>query len=133
MLENVKGFKGVFSIDEFLNKSLEPGESYIANLDISSGPGTHWISITAPISMKEVLYYDSFGIPPDNRLVQFMKTSGKDILWNSSQHQHIRSNRCGFFAAHVIREINKDISFYKVMYNLDQNPSLANEENVKKR
>ena len=108
-------------------------EYVVVNLDDSNSQGTHWVCASNRAGDKDVLYYDSFAVPPCNEIVKYLKTSGKGILYNSSQQQDIRSNNCGSFCLYVIKELAKGRAMYDVLYSLSQQPSVSNEETVKKR
>ena len=70
---------------------------YIVNLDDSEGVGTHWISM---IKMKnnKYLYFDSFGAPPPQTILDTLKIDPNKLQYNDQQIQDIKSQTCGYFA-----------------------------------
>ena len=108
-------------------------EYVVVNLDDSTGRGTHWVACCNRTKDKEVYYYDSFGISCGDEITRYLKTSGKPIIYNSSEQQAQKSNRCGFYTVFVIKELAKGKEFYDVLYALDQSPSVKNERAVKSR
>lgn len=130
MLEGIPNFNDVFSHDE-LPKYIKQNESGVINLDLSTGPGTHWVCYYNDPKLNYVEYIDSFGVPPDDRTLRFLRTSMKYVRYNDSQLQHIDSQRCGWYCVHYIRERSKGKSPYDVLYEFTQEPSKMNEKIVK--
>ena len=56
-------FMGVFSKDTIPWSSLidSPGNCCIANVEIASDPGSHWIALYCPVDARFPILYDSFG------------------------------------------------------------------------
>ena len=103
-------------------------ESGIINLDSVENTGTHWVSYYHdPKDDRFVYYFDSFGLQPATEIVKFLKSTGKNILMNSSQIQDISTITCGYWGIYFIKELSKGNSFYDIMYNLDQDPTKHNE------
>jgi hypothetical protein len=92
----------------------------IFNLDVSSGPGTHWVSMYIDLKKCEVYYYDSYGIPPINRIQKFIdyfiKKCKKDLkkdfnfMYNKKRHQYGNSE-CGIYSMYIIDELLQDKTF----------------------
>ena len=81
-------------------KDLESG---IMNLDVSSGPGTHWtcwFKYPAQRSSKSVCcYFDSFGLPPP---VEFNTYMNCDIYHSTYQIQKLGDVICGHLCIIVL-------------------------------
>ena len=88
-------FKGVFSSDN-LPKDIKNRDMYIANLDKSTGKGSHWISV---YKQNDKLYvYDSFG-RPSKRIIKSLVGQGIDIQDTQyDAEQSKRENNCGLRA-----------------------------------
>jgi hypothetical protein len=139
-LKNQKGFRGVFTVDLLPNK-MKKFESGVINLDISTGPGTHWVCYYNDPKHNYVEYFDPFGeyeynskklkqeIIPTN-IVNYLKTSGKEIRYNSSFLQHPASVKCGLYCMKYITERNQGKSPVEVLYSFTQEPSNYNERKV---
>ena len=83
---------GVFSKDTLPNR-LYVG-SYIVNLeDSTAGNGTHWVLLKI-FPSKEVIYFDSFGMPFPPQIKEFVK--GK-IASSNRQIQDIDATTCGYY------------------------------------
>jgi len=66
----IKYFRGVFSKDQ-LPATPNISESGIINLDDQIGPGTHWVCYV--ISKKNIIYFDSYGLPPPKEFINYVK------------------------------------------------------------
>lgn len=122
MMKKISNYRGTFSKDE-LPSVINKDESCIVNLDNQSGPGSHWVAVyNSAKDPKNVYYFDSYGMPPANHIANYMKTSGKKIIYNSSQLQGLKNTTCGYYCMYVITELNKGKSYYDVLYQLKQLP-----------
>lgn len=133
-MKHEKGFRGVFTSD-MLPKKMRRFESGVVNLDIATGPGTHWVCYYNDPKNDFVEYFDPFGehvfasILPN--IKKYLLSSGKhDIGYNSSFLQHPVSVKCGYFCMKYIRERNKGRSVGDVLYSFTQEPSDFNENIV---
>ena len=62
-LKNVPNFVGVFSSDQLKFVKLHTFPIFfVVNLDVSSGPGLHWLSVR--ISRRHIEIFDSLGLNP---------------------------------------------------------------------
>lgn len=76
------------------NLPLHPykNECGILNLDLTSGPGTHWTAYFKKGS-KNILYFDSFGdLQPPKELVRYL---GGNIKYNKETYQTYNTYICG--------------------------------------
>lgn len=66
-------------------------ECGIINLDVSLGPGTHWVAYKKKGDLID--YFDSFGnLQPPREVVNYL---GDNITYNYTQHQNFDSVICG--------------------------------------
>ena len=94
------------SSKDLLPKRLENDKVMIINLDDMNGIGTHWVCIINSKDSKYVLYYDSFGIKYiDPKIFKFLKSSGKEILYNQNQIQDISTVLCGYYCLKMIKDV----------------------------
>lgn len=139
-MKNEKGFRGIFTID-MLPKKIRKFENGIINLDVSTGPGTHWVCYYNDPKYNFVEYFDPFGeYKYNNRIIKndflpqnilsYLNTSGKEIRYNDSFLQSPSSVRCGFYCMKYITERNKNKSPIEVLYSFTQEPSKLNEKIV---
>lgn len=111
-------------LNAVLNKDLlntiEPKiGNYIINLQNSyAGGGTHW---TAFIIKKDItIYFDSYGVPPPNILLNFIHRFNKSskIIYSIDQIQHYKSVLCGYYCLYFHYYFNKNkIKNYTTLLN----------------
>lgn len=132
-MKDEKGFRGVFTSD-LLPKRIRQFENGIINLDIATGPGTHWVCYYNDPNNNFVEYFDPFGeyvykLLPS--IKAYLQSSGKkEIAYNSSFLQHPSSVKCGYFCMKYISERNKGMPVEDVLYSFTQEPSNYNEKIV---
>lgn len=85
-------FRGVLSYDELCCTNSEESGLYIVNLDVSTGPGSHWVCLYLEPGTSE--YFDSLGNKP-SKLEQFLLDRGCDYIYNSKKLQAENSDVCG--------------------------------------
>lgn len=101
--------------------------SMIINTDKVSGSGIHWVSIYDSPENKNIEYFDPFGVVPLPEIENYMRSSGKRVLYNNRQLQNIRSNLCGWYCMYYIIERSKGRDPYDVIMDFTQEPSKSNE------
>ena len=123
----IKNFKGIFSRDS--KDHLHKTGSCIINLDDKIGNGTHWVA--TDIKGNEVVYFDSFSMPPPIEFIQYAKKIKKKIIFNSGHPiQELQSVRCGYYCLYFLNEI-REKSFYDVLKVFSLNDPMKNERFIK--
>lgn len=125
-MKNIKYFRGVFPSDLLPNK-IKNQESGIINFQSSTEPGSHWVCYYNNPNNKYVEYFDSYGLPPPEKIKHYLKTSEKLIQWNSTQYQMNNSAACGYYCINYIKNRLKGINMYDILYSFTQQPSVYNE------
>jgi hypothetical protein len=115
LLKNISNFRGVITIDT-LPKKIFKSECGVINYDRISGPGTHWVCYYNHPKSKFSEVMDSLGLPPPKEILNYLETSGKDFLYNSSQIQANDSVLCGYYCVNYIIKRSKNISPYDILY-----------------
>ena len=128
-LKDIPHFKGVFTKD-MLPKRMFKKECGVINTDTINGIGKHWICYYNDPESKYVEFIDSFGLPPAKEMLTYLETSGKDIIYNSSQLQANDSTNCGYYCVHFIKERNNGKSMYDILYSFKQYPDITNERKI---
>ena len=90
----------------------------IFNLDIHTGPGTHWVALFIDMSTDKpsIEYYNSFGTNPPSGIIRYINKAGGDIkkimnkniniMINNKKHQH-ENRECGMYAMnYIIRRLD---------------------------
>ncbi len=93
-LKGIRHFRGVYTRD-MLPKRIFKKECGVINTDTINGIGKHWICYYNDPKSKYIEFLDSFGLSPAKEILTYLETSGKDILYNSSQLQSNDSIKCG--------------------------------------
>jgi hypothetical protein len=92
---------------------------YIINLQdatLNQG-GSHWVALFVPPKQKMLGYMDSFGFPPSQSTINWLKsTSYSDypIAYNTKQIQNIRSGGCGIYSMFFIDFMTKHRTDQKI-------------------
>ena len=108
---------GVHMRDEFATMKLED-KFYIANLDDSTGPGTHWTLIfNVPIPDDNpdlTIYADSYGVYPPNDVLAFLRQSHRPMVYTSDQYQSLDSTACGWFCCYIADQLLLSVKYEKL-------------------
>ena len=94
-----RSFRGTFSIDN-IPVFDDDVFSIIINLSKHHEKGTHFIAIYC--LKNKILYFDSFGMPIELSLRNYLKNHKKQIISSMFSLQNIFSNHCGFFCISFI-------------------------------
>ena len=97
-------FGGTFSRTDLPNKILN--KFYIVNMDKATGKGTHWV-LVSNLNPSICIYFDSFGVSPPPEILHFMKTSGKECVYNTEDLQAYSSDACGWYCMYVADQLLK--------------------------
>lgn len=90
-------FKGVFPCNHLPVKILKPG-FVIANTDVASKSGTHWVSFYFP-KKGPAEYFDSFGVSPvfNKHFLKFLQQNCSSYITNTKRLQGDFSTTCGHY------------------------------------
>lgn len=89
-------FIGVFPKDHVNPSMLKNGHSFIANLDDSNMPGTHWVALYT--ENNKSLIYDSFGRSSVEHT--FERALGRDLTsTDDDKEQSLNEINCGLHVA----------------------------------
>jgi hypothetical protein len=130
MMKNEKGWRGVFT-ETSLPKKIKNYESGIVNYD-DDGPGTHWVCYYNNGKSNVVEFFDSYGLPPSDKIILYLNKSGKRIMYNDSQLQQFSSVMCGYYCVRYLKSRNKGLLPSKIIYEFEQYPSDLNEVMIRK-
>ena len=101
----IKYFRGIYSHDHLANK-IHKLETGIINLDDSMGGGSHWVCYRN-VEKQYCEYFDPFGLIMPNEIKNYLKTSGKKILYSSDKIQERDSVLCGYWCLYYVLERQK--------------------------
>lgn len=120
-------YRGTFSKD-MLPKTMNKNEATVVNLqDYFAGDGTHWVCIYNEEKSDKVEYFDSFGLVPPNEVIEYMKTTNKNIIYNDSQIQNMNSILCGYYCVYYITQRKAGRAANAVLLDFHDKPTEFNE------
>lgn len=92
-----KNYGGIYPCDRLpQNLCRKCNFGIICNLSKSTSLGTHWIAIFMPEEGECLEYFDSYGIPPNNKyLLSFLEKNNQSYCYNKGQIQNFGSDECG--------------------------------------
>ena len=98
---------------------------FIYNLEPSYMSGSHWV--TTYVKDNIINYFDSFGMPPFQELVNHAKRKNLTLLHQNNQIQNIITTTCGYFCLYFLNEMNKGNSYYDLLKVFDIHDTMKNE------
>jgi len=127
----IQNFRRVFSND-MLPTVRNSDESCVINIeDYFKGNGTHWVCVFNDSNSPDVEYFDSFGLPPPDLILGYMKTGAKGIVYNNSEIQEISSIMCGYYCCYFIIKRFDGYEPLDILLQFDQDPSNRNENIIR--
>ena len=120
-LKKLPGFVDTKGRDQYKGK-IKPTACGVVNMDVSTGPGTHFTCFHSAPDREHISYFDSYGAVPPEEIQKYLLSSGKTIAWNTTQYQEIGSSLCGYYCIKVLRELAKGKSFNDVLMEFSYNP-----------
>ena len=82
---------------------------FIYNLEPSYMGGSHWVATYVKNGI--INYFDSFGMPPFQEIVNHAKTKNMTLLHQSDQIQNLLTTTCGYFCLYFLNEMSKGRSY----------------------
>ena len=114
-LKKTPYYRGCY-MSNTLPKKILPNEITVVNLDSQQNPGTHWCLIYNSDRFNYAIYIDTFGLIPNIATTQYLYTSGKKVLYSTTQIQHIKSVLCGYYCIYFAKELSKGANLYDLLY-----------------
>ena len=108
-------YRGIYSRDNLPNK-IHKLETGIINLDDSMGGGSHWICYRN-VDKQYCEYFDPFGLIMPNEIKNYLKTSGKKMVYSSDEIQERDSVLCGYWCLYYLLETQKGKPLFDVIHN----------------
>lgn len=92
-------WKGVYNKDELPH--MKQNGIYLVNLQSSNQHtwegkqgGTHWVAVLLSRHPHDSWYFDPFGCPPPEEVIQFI---GHGFPFSTKRYQNLESHMCGWF------------------------------------
>ena len=106
---------------------------FIYNLEPSYMKGSHWCATY--VKNNVIYYFDSFGLPPFQELLNHAKRKNLTLLHQDKQLQNISTSTCGYYTIYFLNEMNKGKDFFDLLqvFSSDTNKNEAFIERYFKR
>lgn len=112
-------FKGVFASDELVHFQCETPCCFIANVEPSQLPGSHWTAFYLPHNAP-LEYFCSYGLPP-TPFVSFLHGSGYECYTaNVDRLQTLGSSVCGQYCLFYLHERSRGHSMSDILHVFDE-------------
>src|SRR5205085_643803 len=94
---HIPKFGMVLPRDELPEQTLEPGKSFIINLDPEyKRGGTHWCAVYVCKESPTVFYWDPFGLPPPRAVPLWAWRNGRGVVRSNAKWQSFSVDQnCG--------------------------------------
>ena len=86
---------------------------FIYNLEPSYMKGSHWIATYARDNV--INYFDSFGLPPFEEMLNHAKRQNVTLLHQNQQLQNLYTTTCGYFCLYFLNEMNKGKDYFDLL------------------
>ena len=88
--------------------------------------GSHWVATY--VKNKIVNYFDSFGMPPLQEVVNHARKNNLTLLHQNNQIQNIYTTTCGYFCLYFLNEMNKGRSYFDLLKVFNIHDTMKNEK-----
>ena len=86
---------------------------FIYNLEPSYMSGSHWV--TTYVRDGVINYFDSFGMPPYQEMVNHAKRKNLTLLHQNQQIQNLYSSTCGYFCLYFLNKMHKGTDYFDLL------------------
>ena len=101
---------------------------FIYNLEPSYMSGSHWVATYVKNGI--INYFDCFGMPPFQEIVDHAKRKNMTLLHQNNQIQNINTTTCGYFCLYFLNEMSKGRSYYDSMKVFNIHNTMKNEKYI---
>ena len=102
---------------------------FIYNLEPSYMGGSHWVATY--VRDNVINYFDSFGLPPFEELVNHAKRKNLTLLHQNQQIQNLYTTTCGYFCLYFLNEMHKGKDYLDLLQ-VFSSDTYKNEEFIEK-
>ena len=90
---------------------------FIYNLEPSYMSGSHWVATY--VVGNVINYFDSFGMPPFQEVVNHAKNKKLTLLYQNQQVQNLYTTTCGYFCLYFLNEMHKRVDYSDLLLVFD--------------
>lgn len=122
-------FRGVFPSDRLPHRLTHYPSAFVANVDPSSQPGSHWIAFYFD-GKQQGEFWDSYGQPPEiysSDIVDFLNNNSKRWTKNNRMLQSLDSNVCGQFCIYYLVHRCRGFSMNSIVSRFDKKNTRLND------
>ena len=117
--------KDVLSRDESVPHNHQQA-LFIYNLEPSYMSGSHWVATY--VKDNVINYFDSFGLPPFQQMVNHARKKNLTLLHQNNQIQNLLTTTCGYFCLYFLNEMNKGKTYFDLLEVFDIYNTVKNEK-----
>ena len=88
--------------------------------------GSHWVATY--VKDNVINYFDSFGLPPFQEIVDHARKKNLTLLHQNNQIQNINTTTCGYFCLYFLNEMNKGKTYFDILKVFDIHNTMKNEK-----
>ena len=130
LLSSSPSYSGTFPLDKLPPIPSTHASSSIINYHRDDQPGSHWCCYYNHPDEAFVSWFDSYGLPPSDRIKRWLRKTSKPILYSTSRIQNITSNRCGYYCMYFIQARDAQLNPYDILYQFYPDGSMNNERKL---
>ena len=86
---------------------------FIYNLEPSYMSGSHWVATY--VKDNAINYFDSFGMPPFQEILDHAKERNLTLLHQDQQIQNLYTTTCGYFCLYFLNEMHKNVDYFDLL------------------
>ena len=75
--------------------------------------GSHWVATY--VKDRVINYFDSFGMPPFQEMVDHAKRKNLTLLHQNKQIQNLYTTTCGYFCLYFLKEMRKNGDYFDLL------------------
>ena len=105
---------------------------FIYNLEPTYMSGSHWVATYVQDKVINNYYFDSFGLPPFQEMVNHARKKNLTLLHQNNQIQNLLTTTCGYFLLYFLNEMNKGKLYFDLLQVFDPNDTMINERFIER-
>lgn len=117
-------FQGCFPCDRLPHPdALRYPCALVVNMDPHGRSGSHWIAVFAASRRREVIYFDSLGLPTHPIIEQSFLTHFPQMKRNARAYQSPTTKTCAHFCIYFIHSLAQGHTFDQFLHRLNASGS----------
>lgn len=116
-------FQGIYPSDKLPASVSSYPALFIANVDTSDKPGSHWIAFYFTKD-HEGDFFDSYGLPPSNysrTFTGFLNNNSNSWIFNTVTLQSVNSKVCGHYCLYFALFRSRQVSMSTIVHRFSSN------------